>query len=247
MISRALTAVALILTPAAAMAQNELTFRIGAGPKLAPGYFGDADLDTMPAFAASIERIQFGPIVREPGKSLGLSFGGSLRYIGERSAEDYSELAGLETVDRSLELGARVKYRLPAFEAFASLRYGAIGHKSFVSEIGGDFIVRPTDKITLTAGPRVLWGDDSYADTYFGITAAESAANGTLGAFDASAGMISAGAEVEATYDINDDWQVIGRVSYDALQGDAADSPISEKDDQISTQIVFTRKITFNF
>ena len=59
--------------------------------------------------------------------------------------------------------------------------------------------------------------------------------------------MISSGAEIEAIYDVNDNWQVIGTITYDRLRGDAADSPISESDEQLSTQIVLTRKITFNF
>lgn len=247
MVSRILATIALVMVPAVAAAENELSFRLGVGPKLAPGYFGDADQDLGFGAKFEIDRIQLGPVVREPGEAQGLGFGGSVRFVRGRDAADYEELAGLEKIDPSLEIGGRVKYSAPMFEAFASLRYGAIGHEAFVSEVGGDLILQPMEKLRLKAGPRFLWGDDSYASTYFGVTTAESDANGTFAEFEAGAGMISAGAEIEATYEFNDDWQIVGTVSYDVLRGDAANSPITEKDEQVSTQIVLTRKITFNF
>ena len=250
MVMRTLTTLALMIAPIAATAQdaqNEVSFRFGLGPKLAPGYFGDADLDTGVSPKFSLERVQIGQISRDPGTAAGLGFGGSLRFISGRDADDFEELVGTDTIDPSLEIGGRVKYAAPSFEAFAALRYGAVGHKSFVSEIGGDLIFQPTDNLRLTAGPRVLWGDDDYAATYFGVTEAESIANGALEMFDAGGGIISAGAEIEATYAFNDDWQLVGKVTYDALRDDAADSPITERDEQVSTSIVLTRKITFNF
>ena len=250
MFSRTLVIAALIATPYFAVAQdgqNEVSFRLGLGPNLDPSYFGDADQDAGVGFKFSLERIKVGPISREPGAASGLGFGPSLRYIAGRDASDFDELAGLATIDPSLELGGRVKYSAPSYELFASLRYGAIGHESFVSEIGGDIIYRPTDNFTLSAGPRILWGDDTYASTYFGVAASEAGVGNSFAAFDASGGLVSAGAELEAIYALSDNWQVIGTVTYDKLRGDAADSPITEQDEQLSTQIVLTRKITFNF
>ena len=250
MFLRILTAAALITAPVSAVAQdaqNEVSFRLGLGPKLAPSYFGDADQDARAGFKFSIDRVKIGAVSREPGQASGLGFGGSVRYIRGRDADDFEELVGLETIDPSLELGGQVKYSAPNYALFASLRYGAIGHKSFVSEIGGDIIYRPADNFTLSAGPRILWGDDTYASTYFGVTAAEISAGSTFAEFEATSGMVSAGAELEAIYDVNDNWQVVGTITYDKLRGDAADSPITESDEQISTQIVLTRKITFSF
>ncbi len=250
MFSRIFTAAALIAAPAFAVAQdgqNEVSFRLGVGPKFQPGYFGDADQDAGVGFKFSLETVRVGPLSREMGEASGLGFGGSLRYISGRDADDYEELAGLEDVDPALELGGSVKYSAQYYELFASLRYGAVGHESFVSEIGGDMIYRPTEKLRMSIGPRFLWGDDTYANTYFGVTGDESIANGVFDPFEAGSGMISSGAEIEAIYDVNDDWQVIGTITYDRLRGDAADSPISESDEQLSTQIVLTRKITFNF
>ena len=98
-------------------------------------------------------------------------------------------------------------------------------------------------RLTMSAGPRVLLSDDSYAQTYFGV----SDADGFGPDFDAQGGLISAGAQAKATYEINDDWQLIGKITYDRLQADAADSPITQADDQLSGSLVLTRRITFGF
>ncbi|MFT7145343.1 MAG: outer membrane scaffolding protein for murein synthesis (MipA/OmpV family) [Yoonia sp.] len=250
MFSRIITAAALIAAPVVAVAQdgqNEVSFRLGLGPNLAPSYFGDADQDAGLGFKFSLETVKVGPLSREMGAASGLGFGGSLRYISGRDAADFEELAGLEDIDPALELGGSVKYSAPYYELFASLRYGAVGHKSFVSEIGGDMIYRPTDKLRMSIGPRFLWGDDTYANTYFGVTGEESEANEVFDPFEAGSGMISSGAELEAVYEVSENWQVIGTITYDRLRGDAANSPITQSDEQLSTQIVLTRKITFNF
>ena len=125
-------------------------------------------------------------------------------------------------------------------------RYGVIGHEAFVAELGSDVYYRPTDQLTFKAGPRILLGDDDYAQTYFGVSAAESAAS-DFASFDAQGGIMSAGAKAEAIYSINDDWEVVGTLQYEQLRNDAADSPITQSDEQISGRIVLTRRITFGF
>ncbi|WP_342078772.1 MipA/OmpV family protein [Yoonia sp. SS1-5] len=222
-----------------------VTFRLGVGPKSSPEYFGAEDNALGVAGSFKLERLQFGDL-SVGGERTGLGFGGSLRFVKERSADDYSELSGLEDIDPSLELGGGLRFTQPGFEMFANLRYGVIGHESLVGELGGDVIYRPTSQITLSAGPRVLWGSDDYAQTYFGVTDAESGASG-LDAFEAGGGILSQGIEAEATYDFNDTWGVTGKIRYDQLRDAAADSPITQSEDQLTGSLLVTRKITLGF
>lgn len=173
---------------------------------------------------------------------------GSFRYIGERSSSDNPELAGLDDVDMAIELGMGLAYSQRNYEVFGDVRYGVVGHESFVGELGADLRLHPTDRLTLTAGPRVFFGSDSYSQTYFGVTAAESAASG-LAAYTASGGALSAGIELGATYAINDDWGIEGAVVYDRLLNDAADSPIvlQGSADQWSLRLGVTRRISLRF
>ncbi len=249
MFKRATLAALLTTTPLAVVAQeqpNGIELRLGLGPSLSPGYFGDDDLDVGVRPKFQLESLQFGALSFGGDPSYGLGFGGSFRFIGARDADEFDELTGLDDIDFSLELGGGLEFTTPDYEVFAKLRYGVIGHESFVAEVGSDIYYRPTDQLTFKAGPRLLLGDDDYAQTYFGVSEDESGTS-NFDAFDARGGIVSAGAKAEATYALNDDWEVIGTLRYEQLRDDAADSPITEKDDQISGSIVLTRRITFGF
>lgn len=248
---RSLFALLVATAPVMGLAQdqgngNGITFRFGLGPSFQPGYFGDEDFEPGVGAEFELERLRLGGLSLGGNESFGLGFGGSVRIVGGRSADDFEELAGLDDVDPSLELGGGLEFTAPDYEVFAKVRYGVIGHESFVAELGGDLFYRPTSQWTLQAGPRILLGDDDYAQTYFGVSEAEALAS-AFDRFDASGGLISVGAEAGATYAISDNWEVVGTLRYEQLRDDAADSPISQSDDMVSGSIVLTRRITFGF
>ncbi|MEO1639212.1 MAG: MipA/OmpV family protein [Pseudomonadota bacterium] len=245
----ALTTVILLATVTSAAAQegaNGIDLRFGIGPSVSPGYFGDEDLDPGVGVKFQLERFALGPFSFGGADEPGLGFGGSFRYIAPREAGDFSELAGLADIDPSLEIGGGVEYNGPDYVVFANLRYGAVGHESFVAELGADYEIAPRDALTVTIGPRVLVGDDDYAQTYFGVSDVESAAS-AFDSFDAEGGLISAGAKAEVIYSLNDDWEIVGTIEYERFLRDAADSPITSTDDQIDAQVVLTRRITLGF
>ena len=233
-------------TVAAQDAGNLFDFRFGLGPGFGPGYVGADETAFKPGIKFQLEALRLGTLEAGGETRYGLGFGTSARFVSGRDPADYDELSGLDVIDPSLELGGGLRFETPDYRVFADLRYGVIGHESFVAELGGDLYYRPSEKWTLQAGPRVLLGDESYAQTYFGVTAEESATS-AFDAYDAGAGVISAGAKAEAIYAINDDWEVVGTLRYDRLQGDAASSPITQSEDQISGSVVLTRRITFGF
>lgn len=245
--------VALICLPSFAVAQDAaptdadgISFTLGLGPKFKPEYFGAEDNKLGPAGSFSLENLKFGTIRRGGEASYGLGFTGSVGFVSARSADDYAELEGLEDIDFSLELGGGVEFTAPDYEVYAKLRYGVIGHESLVADFGGNVFYRPTDQVTLSAGPRMVWGNDDYAKTYFGVTSAEAAAS-SFDAFEAGSGIVSAGIEAEAHYQFNETWGVTGKVRYDQLRDDAADSPITQSDDQMTVSVVITRQITLAF
>ncbi|MDU8912945.1 MipA/OmpV family protein [Aestuariicoccus sp. MJ-SS9] len=204
-------------------------FSLRGGIAAVPEYFGSDTLALGPDVGFSFHYLSLGNgrSFGDPdpwADSTGLSFGGSLRYIAPRSEDDYSELAGLDDIDAALELGVSVSYATRNFETFGALRRGFGGHEGWVAELGADVIARPTDRLRLTAGPRLLWGDDSYTGTYFGVTGTEASA--ALPAYDPDGGLVSAGIELGARYQINEDWGLEGAITWDTFVGDAQDSPI---------------------
>jgi outer membrane scaffolding protein for murein synthesis (MipA/OmpV family) len=239
----------LVCAPVLATAQegsNGISFRLGFGPQYAPGYFGADEPALGVDGAFSVERFRFGPISTGGEPRDGITYRGSLRYIGGRSADDFEELEGLADVDPTLELGGSIGYRSRNLKGYVAVRYGVVGHQAVVAELGADYTVDLGPRVTISAGPRALWGDDRYARTYFGVSAEEAEAS-AFDAFDAKSGFVSAGLNVEATYAVNDDWALVGKITYDRLLGDAADSPISVSDDQLSTTIAVSRRFTFGF
>ena len=244
------------ITPAPALAQETAGARltIGAGPQLAPDYIG-SDSYTLGATG----RLRVG-YLRLPG---GLEFGnpdpsyvergfglrGSFRYIGSRRAGDNSELAGLEDVDQSLEIGLGLGYEERNWRAFADARYGVIGHSAWVGEFGADAIVHPTDQLVVNFGPRVGWGSDRFMNTYFGVDEAEAARAPRLDEFNPSSGLYSVGAELGARYYFSDRWGVEGALTYDRLIEDAGDSPIVGlgSRDQFGARVLITRSISLGF
>jgi len=220
-------AVALAAVPGRA---DGVSVSIGLGAQVLPDYFGAATYRARPLGYGALHDIEFGDFQRDdPGPRedrTGFAFGGAVRVSHARLAEDNPELAGLSDVPWSLETGAVAGYSTGTLRGFADLRYGVIGHNSFVGEIGGDVILRPGANTTITLGPRVQIGSDAYAETYFGVTATEAAAS-SFAAFAADGGILSAGLQLNLVHRFDDDWSIRGRLDLRDLQGSAADSPIT--------------------
>lgn len=226
----------------------QLVFTLRAGVEVQPEYFGSDDYQIGPDFSFRLNYLSLG------GQSIGnpdseaptkvFSIGPSFRFLPERDADDFDELAGLDTVDAALEFGLTVGYAQEHFLAFANVRRGFGGHEGWVGEIGADVLFRPMDDLLLSIGPRALFGDDEYAGTYFGVTAPEASAS--LPQYDPDGGLVSAGFEFGARYKINDLWGVVGAITYNAYQNDAVDSPIVKQgsDDNWGARIGLTRVFT---
>lgn len=231
----------------------DLVFTVRAGATAQSPYFGSDDIEWGPSGSFRFDYVRF-PNGFEYGSGNavgfreGLGLRGSVRYIPKRNSSDHVELTGLEDVDAAFEMGLGVGYEQRNYRVYADVRYGVIGHHSFVGDLGADVILRPAEGWTLTAGPRVTLGSDRYASTYFGVTPAESVSSG-LAAFDASGGAMEAGLEVSARYDFNELWGVEGILTYTKFLGDAGDSPIVQQgdDNYLKFQIGFTRQVSLDF
>ena len=241
----------MVSTAGPAQAQGfGISGEIGFGARIRQQYFGAEDYGISPRGRGSLEALTFGPISSgEPGVARvreGLGVRGAVRLVPGRSADDYSELTGLDDVPFSLELGLGVGYDAENFRAFADVRNGVIGHGAWVAEIGGDLIYRPTNTLTISAGPRAFFGSDDYASTYFGVTGAEAGAS-AFDAFDASGGLLSAGFEVRVDQRLNDDWSIQGELEVSEFLNAGADSPITQETTHAILSVTLARRFSFGF
>ena len=243
------TLASVLLLPTAAAADPDLRFTLGGGLATAPAYFGSDEYTAGPTGSVSLGYLRAGGLsfgALEGGETRGFSIGGAFRTLPERRAADYPELAGLNDIDAAYELGLSAGWTEETWSLFGSLRYGLGGHESLVATIGSDAILRPTDRLTLRAGPRMDIGSSGFNQTYFGVTAAEAGAS-AFPAYDAGGGLYSVGIELEAEYDVSPAWSVAAGLGYDRLVGDAALSPIVQDEDRWTASVVLRRTITLDF
>lgn len=229
----------------------DMVVTIRAGVDMSPSYFGSDDYLAGPDFSVRFDFVQLpGGLTYGSSRTVGFRSGwglqGSFRYVGGRDGDD--EIEGLDDVDWSAEAGLGVGYEQRNWRVFTDVRYGFVGHNAWVGEIGADSIAYPVEGLTLTAGPRLSFGDDRFADTYFGISPSESAASG-LDAYQADGGLLGAGIQLGARYLFNERWGVEGAAGWQRLLNSAADSPVVDlgSEDQYSFRVGITRRISLDF
>lgn len=223
-----------------AQSGNGVAFTLGLGASWTPNYFGSETSSLGPTGNFEPGSLQLGPLSYggSGGDVGGFGVKGSFRYIGARTVADNPELAGEADLDAAFEIGGGLNYATDNAEIYAIGRYGVIGHEAFVGEIGGDWIMQPSSQTEVRVGPRLFFGDDTYANTYFGSAVSSTSASG---------GLLSRGIEASIAYDVTENWGVVGTINYDELLNDAAKSPIVQTTDQLGVSLVVTRKVSWSF
>lgn len=251
-LSTAAVALALSLVPFSAVAQDrEFAFSITGGAAVLPEYFGSDNYEVRPSGRLGFTGLRFGNLqIGDPDAAPYLVTGSglwpSLRLIRKREGE--GDLAGLDDVKLSIEAGVRLRHTTETWQVFTDVRYGAIGHNAVAGEVGADLIYRGPGGLIVNAGPRAEFGNGRFMRTYFGVTDIEAArAPAFDSAYTPSGGIYSYGVQVSAYQPFATHWGVSGRLRFDRLQGDAADSPITQQRDQFSAQIGLTRHFNLRF
>lgn len=155
-----------------------------------------------------------------------LKAGPVAKLMGSRRSNSNPELIGLRQVDRTLEAGAFVEYwPMENLRARVEVRQGVSGHRGLLATLATDVVV-PIDKLTLSGGPRMNFGNGQFVREYFSITPAQALANGRVTPFDARGGLYSIGALSAASYEFSTTWTGTVWGAYQRLVGDAGRSPI---------------------
>ncbi|WVJ74288.1 MipA/OmpV family protein [Paracoccus marcusii] len=102
----------------------------------------------------------------------------SFGTVGKRESSDDAALTGLDDIDRAYELGLRVSYGAGPVTAYGSVRRGFEGHEGITGEVGAKYRTELSDRVTLWSGAEVVYGNDDFNNTYFGVTPAESVTSG---------------------------------------------------------------------
>lgn len=214
-----LTAVALALPPARAA---ETGWRVQAGPGvvLTPEYPGADDYEVLPIPAIDIAygrtffidtRRGIGAwMVNEETRQIGAS----VWFRRGREADDFEPIAGFGEIDDSAVARLLVGQNIGPVALNLTVAQALTDNTGLTVDANAAWRFRISNVTFASLGVQGSWGDDTYMRKWFG----------------AGGGVRSAGAFASVSRAISEAWTVSAFAAYDVLVGDAADSPIVERD-----------------
>lgn len=232
---------------------DETWATIGLGAGLVPSYAGSNDYIAfpLPLIAGRVGGVGISPngpgfvLDLNPGKPglaprkrARIAFGPAFRFRNDRNNRISDEVvARAGELDAALEVGANVAVSIPnvvkPFDALSigvQARRDVLGaHEGWVIEPQVGYRALVGKAFTLQAQASMEIITDRFADFYFSVTPAQSAATG-LAQFRADGGVNRIGTTAILAYDLdrnplNGGWSLTGVGGYSRLLGDGADTP----------------------
>ncbi|MGI9386445.1 MAG: MipA/OmpV family protein [Methyloligellaceae bacterium] len=174
----------------------------------------------------------------------GFEVGPTIGYWFDREESDSATLNGLGDIDGAFVAGGYAKYDFGGFFADVSFHHGFNGDDpGYLIKTGIGSKSRISERVKLKARAGITFASEDYMDTYFGVTAAQSAASGVLPAFNPDSGIKDVHVSLGATIGLTDRWYLVASGEYSRLVGDAEDSPVVESEDQFTGLIGLTYRL----
>lgn len=251
-------AIMLAILPANAFAQNapedtfaghDIFFTITGGVISAPSFLGSNETSTyaIPNVSVAIgDRLNISlldGVSYDVYKDDNLTAGVALTYDFGRedtpskhdlllSSVAKSEIAGLGDIEETAEIGGYLAYTFGNLQANLAIRKGVDGgHDGIAGDVDITYNA-PVEILgmqsVISFGPTASFSDDSYASTYFDVSAAQSVASG-ISEYDADGGIMSYGLHASAFVPLNQNVSLVGFAEFDKLSGDVRDSSIVQE------------------
>lgn len=214
------------------LAPGTTDLSIGAGPVYRPDYFGsdDYDIDLDPSVFVKFRNFTF---FDDDGADIALfgfssfRFGPSLRIVGDRREEENPALQGLGDIGLTFELGGFAAATV--FDRYSirfKVRKGIdTGHRGLIVDASTTALLFRWGPVSTSVTAQTSWIGEQYADTYFTVTPAQSAASG-LPEYEANKGFRDIGGSLNGYINIRKRWSLNPYVSYNYVLDDIAATPI---------------------
>jgi MipA family protein len=168
-------------------------------------------------------------------------------YRDGRDQSDSPRLRGLGDIDGGIVAGGFARYDMgPAY-----LR-GSYHRQIFEDDNGGVFRFvlgtdyKLTDRVMLRAVTGLEAADRNYMQTYFGVSAAQSARSGLLPTYTPSGGLTSYRLGVGTDFEVIPTWTLTASADYIRYLGNASRSPIVEEADQFKVRLGVSKSFQMN-
>ena len=236
----ALSLLASSLQAAEPVASQDGSATLGAGLAIAPEYAGAAksrvfavplaDYHSAGGFFASITRG-----IGIQGKEGSLDLSAALAYASDRKDKrdalsmGSDALKGMGSISGAAvaKLGAVLDLGGMQLKASAELALSHVARGN-AYQFGAGMPLFASAADQLAVGISADYSDGSNAQTFFGVTAAQSAASGYK-AFTAKAGFEKFGAALNCHHTIDANWSASSMLGLASLAGDAANSPLTKR------------------
>lgn len=250
--SRALARPILLAACASALADegkapdSGLHYELGLGVTARPAYEGsDEDkIRALPLIGVSL-RNEYGrfalgaqglawTFINRREWDMGIAFG----YDKGRKESASADLAGLGDVNGASKLGlfgmlrqGPLNLRLAADTA---LNHGNAGNTVLNLNLGLNLPL--SEQLMLTPSLGTSWASAGYMHDYFGVDSAQAARSG-LSQYQADAGFKDVSLGLNAGYRLDQNWHMLASYRAQRLLGDAADSPITRRQNSQSLML----------
>ena len=206
-------------------------YSIGGGIGVKPDYEGSSDYEFVPLPAGSA-RFGNGMYIQLLGLNLRANvipsnmwrLGPVYNYRQERSDVENNRVDDMKNISDANELGIFGGFEWNNWFVFLDI-LGDTGnaYNGWYATLKGGYNYVISKAWMLSMGAHTTYADDDYMQTYFGVSAADSARSG-LKRYNADGGMKDVGIDLGLNWNFASSWDLRGIASISQLIGDADDS-----------------------
>lgn len=230
------------------------TVTIGAGPQIINQFPGAKTITVLPTIHLGYRKAGEPDPFYTPDDAFDIAvfenpyfrIGPAANYINRRGlCCGNGNFFGIHDVGGTLEVGGFAEvYPLPRhLRIRGEILKGVTGSRGLVGNLGADGIQR-MGPFEFSIGPRLVFGDQRYADQYFTVLPFEAAANGLVTPYKANGGLSSVGGLGTVRYDFSRKWSALVFGGYSRLVGSMGSSPIPTV---LGSKDQFTAGATLNY
>ena len=230
------------------------TWSLGAGVGVVPDYEGSEDYKAVPllfvrAGWSSGRYVQFLANTLKANLIAGdtWSAGPLLRYREKRDDDvDNDRVKRMREIDEAIELGGYVGYMIGQWHAsFSVAQDVSDSHDGLTATLEAGYTMNLNPGVNLGISAFTTYASDDYMETYFGVDA-DNANRSGLSRYNADGGIKDFGVTANLAYAPWKNWGVTGILGLKWLVGDAADSPIVDREGS-ETQLLAGAMATYRF
>lgn len=220
------------LTPPPKTDANGWIVTVSVIGAVSPSFPGSGQVRPYPFPSVAVRRVGEAETFSTPDEGFGLAIldegylraGPVANFTFQRGQRD--GLFGLRRIGLTHEVGGFVEaHPFDHFRVRAEMRQGVDGHRGFVAVFYAD-AYETFGPLRLSLGPRLSFGDNTYANAYFSVTPYEAILNGRLTPYSATGGFTAAGGMATARYHFDEATSVSIYGGAQRLLGSVGASPI---------------------